>query len=165
MKVVCNSSVLISLSMIGQLELIHQRFPAGVWREVVEDGQGRSGAQQVAAASWIEVSNVADSALVSLLKANLDAGEAEAIVLAKEQRADVVLLDEKDARVQAGKLGLSVLGTVGILIWAKRAHLIPNFRSLLDDLQRVGKFRLSRPLYSRFAHFWVGFEKWGKLTA
>ena len=153
MKVACNSSVLISLSMIGQLELIHQRFPAGilipaaVWQEVVEDGQGRSGAQQVAAASWIEVIHVADSAWVSLLKANLDAGEAEAIVLAKEQRADVILLDEKDARALAGKLGLSVLGTVGILIWAKRAHLIPSLRLQLDELQRAGKFRLSRPLY------------------
>ncbi len=153
MKVACNSSVLISLSLIGQLELIHQRFPEGilipaaVWQEVVEDGQGRSGAQQVAAASWIEVINVADSALVSLLKASLDAGEAEAIVLAKEQQAHIVLLDEKDARVLAGKLGLSVLGTVGILIWAKRARLIPSLRLQLDELQRVGKFRLSRSLY------------------
>ena len=80
--------------MIGQLELIHQRFPAGilmpavVWQEVVADGQGRSGAQQVAVAAWIEVINVSDSAWVSLLKANLDAGEAEALVLAKEQRAE-----------------------------------------------------------------------------
>ncbi len=153
MKVACNSSVLISLSLIGQLELIHQRFPEGilipaaVWQEVVEDGQGRSGVQQVAAASWIEVINVADSALVSLLKASLDAGEAEAIVLAKEQQAHIVLLDEKDARVLAGKLGLSVLGTVGILIWAKRARLIPSLRLQLDELQRVGKFRLGRSLY------------------
>ncbi len=153
MKVVCNSSVLISLSLIGQLELIHQRFPAGilipaaVWQEVVEDGQGRGGAQQVAAASWIEALNVSDNDLVSLLKASLDAGEAEAIVLAKEQRAHVVLLDEKDARVLAGKLGLSVLGTVGILIWAKRTRLIPSLRRQLDELQRVGKFRLSRALY------------------
>lgn len=117
MKAVCNSSILISLRLIGQLELLHERFPAGilipsaVWREVVEEGQGRHGAQQVAAASWIEVIDVADSGLVSVLRANLDEGEAEAIVLAREQQADVVLLDEKDARVMALKLGLSVLGT------------------------------------------------------
>jgi hypothetical protein len=139
--------------MIEQLELIHRRFPTGifipsaVWREVVEDGQGQSGAQQVAAASWIEVLDVADTALVSMLNANLDAGEAEAIVLAREQQADVVLLDEKDARAMAGRLGLAVLGTVGILIWAKRSQLIPSLRLQLDGLQRVGKFRLSRSLY------------------
>lgn len=114
--------------MIGQLGLIHERFPAGilipsaVWREAVDDGQGRSGVQQVVAASWIEVRNVSDTTLVSLLKANLDEGEAEAIVLAREQQAAIVLLDEKDARAMAGKLGLSVLGAVGILLWAKSGH-------------------------------------------
>jgi hypothetical protein len=82
-----------------------------------------------------------------MLKANLDAGEAETIVLAREQRAPIVLLDEKDARAVAKKLGLSVLGTVGILVWARRANLISSLRSQLDDLQHVGNFRLSRALF------------------
>lgn len=53
MKAVSNSSVLISLSIIGQLDLLHKRFPAGilvpaaVWHEVVESAEGRSGAKQV----------------------------------------------------------------------------------------------------------------------
>lgn len=139
--------------MIGQLELVHKRFPEGilipdaVWQEVVESGQGRSGAKQVAAARWIEVINIADTDLATTLKTNLDSGEAEAIVLAREQSLSIVLLDEKDARKAAKKLGLSVLGAVGILIWAKRAGLIASLRPQLDALQQQGGFRLSRSLY------------------
>lgn len=153
MKAVCNSSVLISLSIIGQLDLLHKRFPDGilipaaVWHEVVESAQGRSGAEQVAAARWIEVMSIADTDLVTMLKTSLDTGEAEAIVLAREQNISIVLLDEKDARKAAKRLGLSVLGAVGILIWAKRAGIIANLRSQLDALQQEGGFRLSRALY------------------
>ena len=59
MKVVSNSSILIGLSAIGRLELLYRRFPEGiivpdaVWREVVEAGHGRAGAEQVAGAEWI----------------------------------------------------------------------------------------------------------------
>ncbi len=153
MKAVSNSSVLISLSIIGQLDLLHKRFPDGilipaaVWHEVVESAQGRSGAKQVAAARWIEVMTIADTDLVTMLKTSLDTGEAEAIVLAREQNISIVLLDEKDARKVAKKLGLSVLGAVGVLIWAKRAGIIGDLRSQLDALQQQGGFRLSRTLY------------------
>lgn len=153
MKAVCNSSVLISLSLIGQLDLLRQRFPGGilvpaaVWHEVVESAEGRPGAEQVAGAPWIEVKSVADANLVMALKTSLDTGEAEAIVLAREQNISLVLLDEKDARKMARRLGLAVLGTVGILIWAKRAGLIENLRSELDVLQQQGGFRLSGALY------------------
>ncbi|MCX7609579.1 MAG: DUF3368 domain-containing protein [Anaerolineales bacterium] len=153
MKAVSNSSVLISLSLIGQLDLLRQRFPEGilvpaaVWHEVVESAEGRSGAEQVAGACWIEVKSVTDADLVTMLKTSLDAGEAEAIALAREQNMTIVLLDEKDARKMARKLSLSVLGTVGILIWAKRAGIIEDLRSLLDVLQQQGGFRVSRSLY------------------
>lgn len=153
MKAVSNSSVLISLSIIGQLDLLHHRFPDGilipaaVWHEVVESAQGRSGAKQVAAARWIEVISIADTDLATMLKTSLDTGEAEAIVLAREQNIAIVLLDEKDARKVAKRLGLSVLGAVGVLIWARRAGIIADLRSQLDALQQQGGFRLSRALY------------------
>lgn len=152
MKAVSNSSVLISLSIIGQLELLYKRFPDGilipaaVWHEVVESAQGRSGAKQVTAARWIEVMGIADTELATMLEARLDTGEAEAIVLAREQNITMVLLDEKDARKVAKRLGLSVLGVVGVLIWAKRAGFIDNLHSQLDMLQQQGGFRLSSAL-------------------
>lgn len=153
MRVVANSSVLIALSTIGRLELLSKRFsegiliPRSVWREVVEAGKGQPGATEVASAPWITVAEVKDKNLVALLIRELDLGESEAIVLCREQHAEIVLLDEKDARRLARRLDLRVLGTVGILIWGKRAGLIANLQEQLDVLRTEGKFRLSQLVY------------------
>lgn len=153
MKAVSNSSVLIALSSIGQLELIKARFPSGViipqavWKEVVETGRGRSGAEQVAKASWLTIYPVTNTSLISLLKSELDEGESEAIALFLEQPNQAILLDEKHARQVAKRMSLPVLGTIGILIWAKQNGLISNLKAQLDDLQSIGKFRLSNLIY------------------
>lgn len=153
MKAVANSSVVIALSTIRKLELLPQRFaegvliPQAVWREVVETGKGQPGAVEVASVSWFTVCEVKDKELVSLLRSELDEGEAEAIALCRERQAKVILLDEKDARRVARRLGLAVLGTVGVLIWARRAGLVVNLREQLNTLQTQGKFRLSRSVY------------------
>ncbi len=153
MKAVANSSVLITLSIIGQLALLPRRFPEGVlipqavWREVVEMGKGHPGSEEVASASWVEVHEVKDRELVSLLHSELDEGEAEAIALAREEQASVVLLDEKDARRVARRLSMHALGTVGLLIWAKRVGAIANLREELDTLRSSGGFHLSQAVY------------------
>jgi uncharacterized protein len=150
---ISNSSVLIALSTIGQLQLLNQRFPSGillpqaVWREVVETGAGQPGAEEIASASWLTVREVANKPLVSALQIDLDEGEAEAIALFTEQPGEAILLDEKNARRVARQMGLPILGTVGILIWAKRTGLIPTLKEQLDLLQSQSKFRLSQILY------------------
>ena len=122
MKVISSASVLIGLSSIGMLLLLRERFPEGilvpeaVWREVVDEGAERPGAREVSAANWIKVQKVKDKRMVGLLRAELDEGEAEAIALANEVGADVVLLDERDARRAAMRMGRMVLGIVGILL-------------------------------------------------
>ena len=152
MKAVANSSVLIALSSIGQLFILKQRFaggvliPQAVWYEVVESGAGRPGAKQVQAADWIQRYSVRDQDYVRLLCAELDTGEAEAIVLMRQERADTVLLDEKAARRVARRLGISILGTVGLLIWARQQGLIPSLSEQLQALQDDGGFRLSQKL-------------------
>ncbi|NER32497.1 MAG: DUF3368 domain-containing protein [Oscillatoria sp. SIO1A7] len=111
MKAISNSSILIALSRIERLELLHLRFPEGilvpqaVWREVVETGSGRPGAEEVASVSWVTVRPVGNKALVSLLRLGLDEGEAEAIALSLEEPAEAILLDEKNARRTAKRLG------------------------------------------------------------
>ncbi len=155
MNVVADASVLIALSAIDELPLLPAMFPAGVlvpdavWREVVEDGGNRPGARLVAEAKWVQVRRVGRTDLVKLLRANLDDGEAEAIALAQEIKADLVLLDERDARRAAEELGLSVLGSVGILLRAKKVGRIPSLRVVLDRLQTDGHFRMSLDLYVR----------------
>lgn len=155
MTVVADASVLISLGSIEQLALLYDRFPQGVlisqavWREVVEQGGRRPGAQEVADATWIRVQKVAPSGIVRLLRTELDEGEAETIALAYEIGADLVLLDERDARRAAKRLRLDSLGTIGVLIWAKQSGRVPSLRVMLDALQLQGKFRISRALYEQ----------------
>ena len=155
MKVVSNSSILIALSRIEQLDLLSQRFeegiliPQAVWHEVVETGSGRSGANEVRVANWITVRQITNSPLFALLHTDLDKGESEAIALYIEEQADIILLDERSARRKAISLGLTVLGTVGILIWAKRVGLIENLRQQLNALQITGHFHISRTVYKQ----------------
>ena len=107
MKVVSDSSVLIGLSSIGKLALLHDKYPDGVfiplavWTEVVEQGGKRPGARKVSQADWITVHDVKNWEMVQILKMELDEGEAEAIALAREVEADVVLkyLDKSIADV------------------------------------------------------------------
>jgi len=154
-RIVSNSSVLIALSAIGRLPLVWERFPSGivipqaVWREVVLEGGARPGAHEVGGASWIRVEDTSRSPMLPLLLAELDEGEAESIALACDIGADVILIDERDARRAARSMGLKVLGTVGILIWAKRAGRVPELRKELNTLQEIGSFRLSGPLFER----------------
>ena len=153
MKVVANSSVLIALSTLSQLELLKDLFgevfiPKAVWREVVEDGMGRVGAEAVRAArGWLKEREVKQEALKRVLSTFIDEGEAEAIALALEFDA-LVLLDEKDAKKFAERTGVKVLGTVGLLILVKRQGIVKSLRNELDELKMVG-FRLSSEIYEK----------------
>jgi predicted nucleic acid-binding protein len=104
--VVSDTSTLIHLAAIGRLGLLETFFgniaiPPAVWREVVEQGEGRAGAlevEQAQRAGWIKVTQPAETALLQLLKRDLDDGEAETIALAIEEEEALVLLDEANAR-------------------------------------------------------------------
>jgi len=154
MKVVVDSSVLISLSAINQLELLRKRFsevtiPQAVQEEVVIEGKGQPGSQEVKSSNWIRGQEVKDRSFVRLLEVELDRGESEAIALARELNADLVLLDEKDARSRAKRVGLRILGTIGILIWAKKTSHIGNLQEQLDALRDKAKFRIIPGLYEQ----------------
>ncbi len=69
--------------------------------------------------------------------------------LFSEEPVEAILLDEKNARRVARRMGLPVLGTVGILIWAKQTGLIPTLKEQIDALQTQGQFRLSQLVYQQ----------------
>jgi len=104
-KVISDASTLIHLTAIGKLDLLRDFYdniilPIAVWREVVLEGEKRSGAAEVQQAhdsGWIEIVEPGDQTLLRLLKQELHEGEAEAIALAIELGADLVLLDETEA--------------------------------------------------------------------
>jgi predicted nucleic acid-binding protein len=150
--VVSDSSPLIGLASVGQLDLLQRLYdrlviPEAVFREVTGRGRSRPGAEAVAKADWIDVSGVTDQTAVAALRGELGPGEAEAIVLAQELRADALLCDDHKARSWARARGLTVVGIAGVLMTAKEEGIIPVVRPLLDSLMAEKGFRLSRALY------------------
>ncbi len=148
--VVSNSSPLIHLSQIGRLSLLKEFFgelliPPAVYREVVIEGRGRPGSEDVREASWIRVVEIRNNHLKRILQFILDEGESEVIALALEANASLVLLDDREARIQAKRLGLQVTGTLGVLLRAKKLGLIKSLREELDKLKETG-FRISKSL-------------------
>ena len=91
---------------------------------------------------------IQDSIAVKLLQEQLDRGESEAIVLALEISAQLLLIDEARGRRIAQSRGITHIGTIGILILAKRQKLIPSGTLLLDQLSEIG-FRMDSSLYKR----------------
>lgn len=151
MIIVSNSTPLISLSAIGKFSLLKTLWgkiyiPVGVYKEVVDFGKGRPGEQEVLKAAWIESKEVNDKLAVELLRDELDEGESEAIILAKELNADYVLIDERPACKKAFHLGLSKIGTIGILLLAKEEGLIGEVKKYIDELKLKG-FRVSKQVY------------------
>jgi predicted nucleic acid-binding protein len=150
--VVGDASPLILYAAVGRLELLHQLFgevvvPPAVWSEVTSGGVGRPGAQEVAGASWIREQSPLRSPAAHGLPGDLDAGEAEAIALALEATDPVVvLIDDRDGRRTATERGLTVVGSAGILVLAKRRGLLAAVRPVLDQLRAAGLY-LGEPVY------------------
>jgi len=78
---------------------------------------------------------VRDTSRLAQLRAQLDPGEVEAIALALERRADLILVDERLGRQVAMALGLRVTGLLGVLAEAKRAALIERVKPIIEDLR------------------------------
>ena len=139
MLVVSDSSPLIALARLSHLELLHTLYdeisiPQAVYDEVVQAGEDRQGATAVAEAAWINVQTVQDIIAVNLLRDQLDQGESEAIVLALETEAQLLLIDEARGRRIAQSKGITHIGTVGIIVLAKRKNLIQSGTTVLAQL-------------------------------
>ncbi len=153
MPTVCNSSPIIHLTKIGLLEILQDLFgqilvPEMVFEECTNSIHHQDEVGLIKKARWIHVQRIGNHNLFNLLHADIDAGEAEALVLALETNADLVLLDDQQARFKAKKLGLPVAGTVGVLLKARKKGLITSVSKHVQQLQNTG-FWLSPALLSR----------------
>ena len=99
-------------------------------------GAGLPGAAAVSNAEWIHVSPIQDSENLAktILRVGLGAGEVSAVFLAKELKADLVLMDERRGRKLAKEEGLSVAGCVGILEELYRRGEIADLRQAYQEL-------------------------------
>lgn len=150
MIVVSDASPLIGLAAVGELRVLRDLYrevliPEQVFAEA--STPGRPGASEIAGAPWIRRRSVEDLGLVERLMIELDRGEAEAIALAVETRADALLLDERRARRVAGSLGVPVTGVLAVLVQAKSQGLVPAVGPIIDRMSAAVAFRISTSLY------------------
>lgn len=151
MIVVSNTSPITNLAAIGELELLNRLYgeiviPEGVWDELHSMGVNWPGATEVDSASWVSRRSVQNGLLVDVLSLELDRGEAETIALALELTADLVLLDEREGRRTARRLGLSVIGVLGILLDAKQRGYLLAIGPSVDALRKSAGFYLTDTL-------------------
>ena len=142
----CNTSPLQYLHQIGQLELLPGLVPRIAVPTAVADklAEGRRLGLDLPVPetlTWVDVRRPR-SEVVLPLAADLGRGETAVLALALESADAVVILDDSLARRHAEVLGLRLTGTLGVLLDAKRAGMVADVKSLIDELQALG-FRLS----------------------
>ncbi len=143
-SIVADSSPLIALAIIDQLELLPRLYrqvmlPLAVWEEVTIRGAGLPGALAVSQCTWLDIKEP-DTNLIKPLGVLLDRGEAEAIALALADPSCIVLLDDAQARRVAERFGVARIGTLGILRKAKKAGLLDAIKPLVQRLQASGLY-------------------------
>ncbi len=93
--------------------------------------------------AWCLVESVKESPLLDALRIAVDDGEAEAITLAVDMKADFVLLDDKKGRRQAEALGLTCLALPALMVAAKRQGLIPSVAEAFETLAAKGRYAVA----------------------
>lgn len=148
--VISDTSPVRALAHLGHLAWLEQLFkqvilPPAVAAEL-RNPPAALQAVDVHAYTFLSVQAPTGAQRVAELRLILDPGEAEAIALAEELHADIVLIDELTGRDVARQCGFVVMGTLGILLRAKGQLLCAEVRPLLDRLQREINFFVSPSL-------------------
>ncbi len=150
-RVIVNSTPLIILSNINQLDLLKKLYseiyiPAAVFNEVTEKTD--SACQQMKSHSdWIHVCKITDESQKRMYQAKLHAGEVEVMILAQENpKADLVILDDNAAKKTAKFLGLNVTGSLGVILKAKKMDILKEVTPLMNQLISNG-FYITKEIY------------------
>ncbi|MCM1327430.1 MAG: DUF3368 domain-containing protein [Bacteroidales bacterium] len=155
MIVISDTTPIISLMKAGQLELLHELFgivyiPKAVYQELTENEIFLEEIRIIQECEFLYVDEVDNAKSVVILRnfTGLDAGESEAIILADEKHSDVLLMDEHKGRQVAKKLGITIVGTIGILAQAFDEGLLTkeDVEECIGRLKESG-IRISEKLY------------------
>ena len=153
MLVVSNTSPIMNIAIVDLLSLLRQQFseviiPAAVIEELRLDTDypGTDKIRQAISDGWLRQITVENQQLVLALKRELDDGEAEAIALALQLKADLLLMDERDGRSVAKSMGINPIGILGVLIRAKQGGTIKSVKEVLIRLRNEAGFYLADDL-------------------
>jgi predicted nucleic acid-binding protein len=154
--VISDTSAITNLAAIQHLHLLPHLYsqvtvPEAVYRELADIDPPVPGTLEAQSADWLQVRPVTNFTVVARLRneGRLDPGESEAIALAMELNADLLLIDERRGRAEADQLGLRIIGLLGILVEAKRRNLIAAVKPLIDAMIATSEFRVSPVLYKQ----------------
>jgi predicted nucleic acid-binding protein len=140
-NVIVNSTPVIGLANIGRLDVLRQMYgtitiPQAVFDEI----KSPSVLKQVKAnRDWIFIEQINDASQKQMYRAKLHAGEVEVMILAQEHEGDhLVIIDDGPARRTAEYLGLTLTGTIGVLIKAKGKGLIGAVMPVISIMEKQG---------------------------
>lgn len=154
MKVfIADSGPIISFARAGFLDLLRGVIgelwiPGAVYEDIVVKGKGKPGSEEVRQAEWIKRKEIEDKNKLELLALELGQGEKEAIVLAEELKA-ILIIDDRKARLEAERKGIQTIGSLWIVKEAKDKGLINKAKQAGDKLRDTG-LRLKEELYHQF---------------
>lgn len=149
-----DTSVVSNLALVGAAKLLPALFgklivPEQVWRELLRGAELYEGLRFLRDIDWLEVRAVPLSASLTELSKEVDLGEAEAIALALELKADLLLVDDSDGRTAAMRHGIPIMGLLGVLIRAKEKGLVERISGWIEELRLNTSFRMSDELVLR----------------
>ena len=151
MIVVSNTTPIIALSSIGKINLLEQLFKKiivakAVYKEIkAKESYGNIEID----AAFFHTRSIKGTKYLGFLLNDLDQGEAETIILAKELKAEFIIMDERLGNKIAKSQGIIVIGTLSILILAKKKGLIQNVKPSLDEMIDKGSW-YSKRVYTNF---------------
>lgn len=154
--IISNSTPLINFSAIHRLDILESLFntiyiPKAVERELFPKGIPFPGNEDLRNSSFIKVSEIKNTLLYHSFRTDLDAGEAEAIILAIEQKAGLLILDELKARSVADHYDIPFTGSIGCLVEAKKKGIISAIRPLMDQMKSDASFWINKKLYHQIS--------------
>jgi predicted nucleic acid-binding protein len=143
MIVVSDTSAITALLQIGRAELLASIYgqvfiPVAVQNELT--------ATHPNLPQFIEAVPVIDTGYRTRLLTELDLGEAEAIVLARQLNADELLMDEVEGRRIARREGIHVIGLLGVVLEAKGRGHIKSAREVIEELENGARFYIAEPV-------------------
>lgn len=156
MRVVSNTSPVCNLAVIDRLDLLRRKFgkvviPEAVARELsaLDHAGGRANIEAALRDGWLVVERVSDRRLLPILRRRIDEGEAEAIELARQTDADLLILDDLDARRIASEEGLPYTGLLGLLAEERMAGRLPSLEDEIKRLRDECRFFVSADLETK----------------
>jgi predicted nucleic acid-binding protein len=137
--IISDTSCLILLEKIGELSILNKLFGIITTTSAVAEEYGQP------LPPWFEIKEPSDKNYQAIIEASVDKGEASAIALAIELDDCLLIIDDLKGRKFAHQLGLTIIGTIGVIVDAKLAGIIPSVKPILTKIKSTN-FRITEQL-------------------